>query len=94
MKVSKVCRSIRIGSTFKEKGGIVIPVKNVIIHPKYDAHTLDYDAALLELSKEINFNNKTKLINLADEEPTENLQATSNLQVTGWGLTKVRCLRF
>ncbi|PSN49618.1 Trypsin-7, partial [Blattella germanica] len=73
---------IRAGSTTRGEGGVVRQASIIIIHPKYNENNLDYDAALIKVSKPFTFNSRTKPIFLATREYAEGTQVT----VTGWGL--------
>jgi trypsin len=77
--------SIRAGSAEHSTGGSEHEVGRVDIHPKYDNSILDYDAAILTLRTNIQFDslrNAIKLPFLNEAIPTGTYVTTS-----GWGLT-------
>ncbi|CAH1966433.1 unnamed protein product [Acanthoscelides obtectus] len=67
---------------FDSKSGVLVSVKQIICHDKWDPErSLDYDIALLELSEPIKCPN-CKPIQLDTEGPKANEKAV----ITGWGL--------
>ncbi|XP_017038879.1 trypsin delta [Drosophila ficusphila] len=60
-----------------------LAVRQFIIHPNYRTLNNDYDAAILILDGEFQFNDAVKPIELAKERPEHDTQVT----VTGWGTT-------
>ncbi|MFB7629680.1 serine protease [Streptomyces sp. NPDC056149] len=78
--------SVRAGSSVRDTGGQVARVARVLRHPKFDAATIDYDVAVLELASPLTLGNEVRAIPLATEgkEPAEGTPAT----VTGWGATR------
>lgn len=69
------------------KGGEVIEVASVIKHPKFNRNSLDYDFALMKLSKSIGLDGVTKApIKLPSA--TTVIKDDSPVLVSGWGLTK------
>ncbi|XP_070495291.1 trypsin-3-like [Chironomus tepperi] len=77
--------SIRAGSAEHASGGTEHKVGRVDIHPKYDNSLLDYDAAILTLQQNIQFDTLKKPIRL----PFLNQALPTGTYVTtsGWGLT-------
>ena len=61
----------------------IISVDKIIIHPDYDAYTLDYDVALIKLKKPINFTRNVRPVCL----PTMDFAPGTKCFVTGWGAT-------
>ncbi|XP_016994516.2 trypsin delta [Drosophila takahashii] len=61
----------------------VLAVREFIIHPKYRTLNNDYDAAILILDGEFEYNDAVQPITLAKERPEHNTTVT----VTGWGTT-------
>lgn len=77
--------SIRAGSSYEDKEGVVIKAKEIYTHPKY-FHVRDgYDAAIIELEKPLNYSKKIKAIPLATTEPVK-----GNVKTSGWGAIKVK----
>ncbi|KAG5668748.1 hypothetical protein PVAND_016675 [Polypedilum vanderplanki] len=78
--VSKSKITVRVNSTFYGKGGKVISLKKIKIHPRYDLITDDYDIAVLELSENVNI----RPIRLRRTKPPK---SGSSAKVAGWGET-------
>ncbi|VEN45707.1 unnamed protein product, partial [Callosobruchus maculatus] len=47
--------TVRVGSSFRNRGGQVIQVSRVYIHPNFSYATMDYDVSILELATDIQF---------------------------------------
>nr|CAI5862571.1 unnamed protein product [Callosobruchus analis] len=47
--------TVRAGSSFRNRGGQVIRVSRVFIHPNFSYATMDYDVSILELATDIQF---------------------------------------
>jgi trypsin len=79
--------TIRLGSPDRERGGELVRVKNIFIHPKYNPETYNYDFSVIEMMKNVELvNGKKEIIKL----PTTNdpiADGTFTL-VSGWGRTK------
>ncbi|XP_016947712.1 trypsin delta [Drosophila biarmipes] len=60
-----------------------LAVREFIVHPKYRTLNNDYDAAILILDGEFEFNDAVQPIELAKERPEHDTPVT----VTGWGTT-------
>lgn len=81
--------SVRIGSTYTDRGGEVIKAAEVIIHPGWDfVHTQqhDNDIALIKLSSPVNVSTTARSIDLPSVDL--NISDGSALVVSGWGMTK------
>lgn len=79
---------MRVGSTYRDRGGQVIQVETTIVHGKYGSvnNPLDYDFSLLKLHEPIDIDNSTtKATSLPD--PTDYIHSHSRCFVAGWGLT-------
>lgn len=64
----------------------MVNVKRVVVHKHWNARTIDFDYALLELSEPVTFSEKVQSIELPsvdDAIPDESL-----CQVSGWGNTR------
>nr|XP_020649785.1 transmembrane protease serine 9 [Pogona vitticeps] len=66
--------------------GQVETVARILQHPFYNAYTLDYDMALLELASPLRYSRAVKPICLPDG--THRFPAGSPCFITGWGSTK------
>ncbi|XP_018401165.1 PREDICTED: trypsin-7-like [Cyphomyrmex costatus] len=77
---------VRVGSTYHDKGGILIKdIASIICHKKYHPLTYDYDVALIKLSTPLTFGENIKPILLA--LPSMNIKTGTQTVVTGWGKT-------
>ncbi|KAK2579372.1 hypothetical protein KPH14_003237 [Odynerus spinipes] len=72
--------SISVGSN-STSNGTKYAVKKVVKHPLYNSQMIDYDASLIQVEGEIEFNDFVKPIKLASSEPS----AGFLVNVTGWG---------
>ncbi|XP_064090213.1 trypsin-1-like isoform X2 [Macrobrachium nipponense] len=71
-------------STTTETASVAYGVKRIIMHPQFNGNTLDYDAALIQLSSVIAFPSDNRIAPICLPTPGllyENVTAT----VTGWG---------
>ncbi|XP_072306526.1 uncharacterized protein [Eucyclogobius newberryi] len=60
------------------------PIRRILIHPKYDQFTSDYDIALLELSVPIFFNDLVQPVCIP--APSHSFSTGTSCYVTGWGV--------
>ncbi|KAH8290132.1 hypothetical protein KR054_000179, partial [Drosophila jambulina] len=60
-----------------------LPVREIIMHPKYRVLNNDYDVAILIVDGEFEYNEAVQPISLAKERPEDGTEVT----VTGWGTT-------
>ncbi|KAJ8918087.1 hypothetical protein NQ315_011544 [Exocentrus adspersus] len=74
--------SVRVGSTYRNSGGDVIPVARLIRHESYNSATTDNDIALLLLSHPVSNPNAIPIA-LAREGGAP--EAGSTATITGWG---------
>lgn len=65
--------------------GDVYKAAKLIVHPKYDVETMDYQYALVKVDKSFTFKTKVKAIKL----PTEELPDSTKILVSGWGYYNV-----
>ncbi|XP_033349426.1 trypsin-2-like [Bombus vosnesenskii] len=72
--------TIRIGSSHKDLG-TPYGIKNIIRHPRYNARTIDFDVALLEINGTVEFGTNVQPIKPANTE----LLPNKMVNVTGWG---------
>lgn len=77
---------MRIGSRDNLKGSLV-DVNRMVEHEKWDRDTIDFDYALFELSKPLNFTDKVKPITLPSEN--EVLPDGTLCELSGFGMTFV-----
>lgn len=75
---------MRAGSTLREKGGELADILSVCQHPDFSTTTVDYDLAVLILSRSLPPSDAIKTISYGpiDFDIAEGTMAT----ITGWGL--------
>ncbi|XP_039955873.1 trypsin zeta-like [Bactrocera tryoni] len=73
-----------VGTDQRDGGdGVIVPVKEILMHEEYDEEFVDNDIALLVLAAALPINNFTiKSVQLTEVQP----QAGDIATVTGWGL--------
>ncbi|XP_038107961.1 trypsin 5G1-like [Culex quinquefasciatus] len=77
---------VRINSTYGLAHGRVVNIESLVMHPKYNPLSIDYDFALLELEEEIKLGEEFYAVELPkQDEPVED---GTCLQVSGWGKTE------
>ena len=59
-------------------------IRRILIHPKYDQFTSDYDIALLELNVPIFFNDLVQPVCIP--APSHSFSTGTSCFVTGWGV--------
>ncbi|XP_047098543.1 trypsin delta-like [Schistocerca piceifrons] len=76
--------SFRAGSSTRESGGTVLQASSGYMHGSFNARTLDYDIAVVQVSGSL-LGDNTQAVELASDgyDPPAGLAVT----VTGWGLT-------
>ncbi|KAG5667919.1 hypothetical protein PVAND_015884 [Polypedilum vanderplanki] len=77
--------TVRCGSSRFDSGGRVYRISTIINHPDYNSATIDYDFAVIETEEEIEFNEATQPIRLADQD--EELPHGHCMKTLGWGNT-------
>lgn len=77
---------VRLGSSFHNKGGELIEVKHVIRDSRFNGSTVDYDFALFELERPIEFGAAKQPIKLQNFD--EYYADDTICIVTGWGNTQ------
>jgi secreted trypsin-like serine protease len=76
--------TVRVGSTYLNKEGIILQIAKITVHPKFNYSAGNYDFALLQLETPIEeFGAKIKSIPLAS--PDQRLVHESTAEVSGWG---------
>ncbi|KAJ9598923.1 hypothetical protein L9F63_026545 [Diploptera punctata] len=71
---------VRVGSSFREQGGSVHQISQMIMHPIYNIDD-DYDIALLRMSTPFVYSNAVQPISMTTVAPS----AGTAVVVTGWG---------
>lgn len=78
---------VTVGSNFISKQ-IRYNVSKSIVHPLYDATTVDYDIAILKVEKKFEFSKNISPIKIADDSLV--LNTGDELTVLGWGNLKLK----
>lgn len=74
---------LRVGSTYRSTGGIVVGLNNIYQHPKYNRTITDYDISVLEVSSALPFGSTVQPIPLPE---SDYLFVPGKIsQITGWG---------
>lgn len=82
--------SIRAGSSFRDRGGIVFDIVSNVHHPKYDWQTLDYDVAMLKVDRDFDFLGPFPMKQIPYEcASSKDIQDGTPLRVSGFGETLV-----
>nr|CAH7743417.1 unnamed protein product [Callosobruchus chinensis] len=74
--------TVRVGSSYRNRGGQVYKTANIFGHPKFDM--LYYDIAILELSEPLEYDDGVQSIALPS--PDTSFKDGTIGKVTGWGL--------
>lgn len=75
--------SIRAGSSYRNKYGQVIRVKNVTNHPSFNNETYDYDISYVTLETPLQFNKYVTKISLASSRTI--IEPGTMSCISGWG---------
>lgn len=81
--VSPATLKVRVGSSFWNAGGTVVPVAAFAIHEDYDSGVMLNDVGLIRLAKPLKMGPTVQTISLATKTPPDGAPAV----VTGWGTT-------
>lgn len=79
---------ILVGTNDLTKGGKYLKVVKLQAHEKYNHPQFAYDIAVITLQDKLEFNEKTQPIELGEEDVPHGEQ----VQLTGWGRLRVRCI--
>ncbi|XP_017047448.2 trypsin beta-like [Drosophila ficusphila] len=77
---------VRVGSSLKDRDGILIKVKAIISHENYNNLTIANDIAVMRLSESLEFSSKVQPIPLAERNPLPGSLAMTS----GWGAVKLK----
>lgn len=77
---------VRVGSSRKTEGGVLVKVIEATRHPKYSAYPIDYDFAILKLDGSVELPSVAKPIQLADAD--DQCETGAMTVVSGFGNTK------
>ncbi|XP_056868687.1 suppressor of tumorigenicity 14 protein [Takifugu flavidus] len=70
--------------TTGSSGATIRLIRRILLHPKYDQFTSDYDIALLELSSSVAFNDLVQPVCVPS--PSHTFTTGTSCYVTGWGV--------
>uniref|UniRef100_A0A674MQG1 Peptidase S1 domain-containing protein n=1 Tax=Takifugu rubripes TaxID=31033 RepID=A0A674MQG1_TAKRU len=77
--------AVSVGTRMHVRGGPTIRlIRRILLHPKYDQFTSDYDIALLELSSSVAFNDLVQPVCVPS--PSHTFTTGTSCYVTGWGV--------
>jgi len=79
---------VRVGSTFSNRGGQLIAVREIVLHPYYKNETYTYDIAFLRLAVKIDLNNYPVRSIIYYDGDIDKPDSGENVFTTGWGLSK------
>lgn len=77
---------VRIGSSRTADGGVLVGIKRVHRHPKFDAYTIDFDFSLLELEEYSAANITQAFVGLPEQDA--DIADGTPTRVSGWGNTQ------
>ncbi|KAL4716762.1 hypothetical protein ACJJTC_001918 [Scirpophaga incertulas] len=77
---------IRAGSSFSQRGGELYPVGDILYHPGFTFNKMDYDIAIMWVSRPIQFSDRIAAIDMA--EAGDEISDGELTEVTGWGNLK------
>lgn len=75
---------VRLGSTSRSSGGIIVGASSFKNHDGYNSRTHANDIAIINLAQDVEFTNSIQPIGLASVDPAPGTTAV----VTGWGTVK------
>lgn len=75
--------AILVGTAYKNQPAQRNKIKRIILNKNYDSKSQDYDIALIELSRPLQFNEKMQPIPLANA--SDNIPDGTMCLVSGWG---------
>ncbi|XP_066261099.1 trypsin-1-like [Euwallacea similis] len=77
--------SARMGSNFVESGGTIVDIKRVLLHPLRAGHPFQYDIAVLEFTKPVEFSTSIRPAMLPRQDET--LPEGTSGRISGYGST-------
>uniref|UniRef100_A0A1A9VA52 Peptidase S1 domain-containing protein n=1 Tax=Glossina austeni TaxID=7395 RepID=A0A1A9VA52_GLOAU len=72
---------VRLGSTYYNEGGVLVTVKALKYHEKYNPNNMMYDVAVIKLAEPVKQSSTIRYIELAKKVPKSGTPAV----VSGWG---------
>lgn len=75
---------VRVGSSNRLEGGLVVNVQNIILHPKIESDPLTYNVAIVKLASSLIFNENIAAVVLP--EPDNVVLPNSLATVSGFGI--------
>lgn len=77
--------TLRAGSTLRDTGGVIVQLMQIIIHPKFNDYTYDFDFAILKFQEDLIFNSKIQPVKLPNDHKW--FKAGTVGLVSGFGVT-------
>lgn len=77
--------TLRAGSTFRDRGGVVVNVSRIYQHPNFNIDTYDYDYSILEFSNLLKFSDQIQPVKLPS---SGYLPVNTECIVSGFGVTE------
>lgn len=81
---------LRVGSTYRSQGGILLNIKKFIIHPNFDKKYYSNDIAIIVTSHAITFSNKVRQATIP--QPYSEIKTDAIVTLVGWGATQVKII--
>lgn len=75
--------AVRVGSSFRNSGGVVVQVEKIFQNPDFDYWTVDYDISVLRLASPLSFG--SAIAPVALPAPNQPYEAGEVSSITGWG---------
>ncbi|CAB3220146.1 unnamed protein product [Arctia plantaginis] len=77
---------VLVGTSKLHQGGSLYDVEKILVHPKYNNRTYDYDISILKLKEPLVFSTKVNKIDLFDN--SIKMKSGTILKTVGWGYTE------
>nr|AAB35735.1 trypsin-like protease {500 bp clone 2} [Simulium damnosum=blackflies, infected with Onchocerca ochengi, Peptide Partial, 152 aa] [Simulium damnosum] len=84
--VTAECITVRAGSSYPDRDGDEVAVRQIVRHESFRDGGLDYDYALLELNAELTLDRTKQIVALPAQD--EGVVEGRYYKVSGWGATK------
>ncbi|KAG5674242.1 hypothetical protein PVAND_004222 [Polypedilum vanderplanki] len=77
--------TIRFGSSYRDREGVMVNVTNYIQHPNFDITNYNNDISILNFSKALKYSSHIRPIKLPFYDKN-NLKIGTNVKIAGWGM--------
>lgn len=78
--------TVRVGSSFRNSGGVIVSLETYHQHPAFDYWNIDYDISILHLASELSFSSVVGTVPLP--VLNQDIAGGTLAVVTGWGTTE------